>query len=1003
MLRFLSLSDLATHFISNLEIGDSSTYTINKVDVTLRSSNLPCLYHYKAFGKDANAAMLRAFENWHEDIEIFKSEIEAKTLCNLFAALCFTRIVNPNQWNRMDINEILKIGYKLLCSVANNPDSIWETLSNVEICGLQMSAEKLDPVLGIFKPIENILPDIDRADETIEEHIEIAEIERRESERKSKASNVELKTENTGTTAPSTATPTEGDGSSIFPPLDSDAMRVPLIAILQSWNDKKEVLTVLTSSLFNLAIFKTNRVYFVFDPKASNDVGGLVLKRYEDFIKRFLKQEFEKLLEKFTVGGVVRRPSKEEEFEELLFGRPVRFGALTIKPSQYVISMNNNDDDEDEMIVCERGDAYVAWFVTPELTYEHILSKIPEKFRNQHFTMHNFSIVTEIKEVQLSPWNNFDAVKEDHWILRATFSQNDTQFPPSNRNNQDVPNCLMSMMFSKLCNSSDWNSTVLDVVLKLGDRLFKKSLTSQIAISPISASNLKLNLAQMEMPVFIRPFIINFTNEIVKKDMMVKGDDKIPLEYFKKVVGNFLKSSDCGLLITKKYHVAIWKTGDDGLMMFDPHDIGPDGIRKSTGFACLQRFINHADLVDTFWHNIKDLEGLNEFELIKINLIMDHYNGGIDEEFDNKLDVERFSTASTTPCLPKTIRAKSTQLRDDCVEMTICYAIATLCVSQSLDPEYYTADIIDRIILLGNELSHECLTNDEFCFKDFDLSTKSSCPDEINWNFQLNDTFASIQMDIFQRGIISKQPCPLPNLIFSLEEFFNFYSIGVLITCEFIAAMWKEDGNYFIFYACPIDNGGRRSKSTNAAPGLVNFKSVFELFNNILSNTENQQAPFELRNCSIIMSDVTIDDSKCDEKIVKKPCKTEKIVPAVSKQKSSFINLMENSIEQISEFKKHQKEMIESLLKCKREGFLKYIFGGFMCGSTSKNSKSFDERSRKYHAPAICVIGAAMSALKEPNCWSPDIIDAVIISGNSLYIESSVRKCFLIILLRGHS
>jgi hypothetical protein len=79
-------------------------------------------------------------------------------------------------------------------------------------------------------------------------------------------------------------------------------------------------------------------------------------------------------------------------------------------------------------------------------------------------------------------------------------------------------------------------------------------------------------------------------------------------------------------------------------------------------------------------------------------------------------------------------------------------------------------------------------------------------------------------------------------------------------------------------------------------------------------------------------------------------------------------------------------------LKNKREGFLKYIFGGFMCGSISRNSKTFDERSRKYHAPAICVIGAAMSSLKEPNCWSPDIIDAIIISGNSLYIESSVRK-----------
>ena len=219
--------------------------------------------------------------------------------------------------------------------------------------------------------------------------------------------------------------------------------------------------------------------------------------------------------------------------------------------------------------------------------------------------MRTFTINIKIIERKVSPWNNFLGVSDEHWILRATFSQNDSQFPPAHRNNQDVPNCLMALIFAKLCTENDWNSTALDVLLKFGDRLFKKSLAR---LSSVSSSMLKLGLNQMDLPVFLRPFIINVSHELIKRDMMIKPNDNSPLENLKKLIGSFLKSSNVGILAAKKYYVALWRFGD-ALMMFDPHDIGPDGVRKSTGFACMQRFLSHINLVDIFWENVKDLEG----------------------------------------------------------------------------------------------------------------------------------------------------------------------------------------------------------------------------------------------------------------------------------------------------------------------------------------------------------------------------------------------------------
>jgi len=928
MLRFTNIEDLSNHLIMNFE--DPHFY-MDKVEVSVRSSQVPCLYNYKTFGEEPYGAILKAFNNYHEDCEEFKCESSSKTMCNLLSCLCYANIFNPRFWARNDLNEILKIGWKFLCKTSNCNDDLWEILKEVDVCSSKLKLEVIEEQHGIFMIKERIWSGLSKLDEVVEEQTDISVIERPIDDQSDEVINIRRE-----------------DHSSLFQAVNLDGSTV-LENVLQAFNQNDKSFAILSSSIFTIGIFKMENFFYVFDPKASM-YGMLVRKRLEDFINRNLMKEHDMLLAKLKESNNFKRVSMEEKMEELIFGRKVIFGAATVKPSQVEIVYTTSYgavNDKDPISISEKGSAYVAWFSTIDLLHQHIINKIPERFLNESFTIQFVDIIkcgAELTEVTM--WNDFEKIRENHWIIRGTFSQNDSQFPVTHRNNQDVANCILALAFKQFCNDEEWNATVLDVILKFGDRLFRKSLTKKLSKSLVNPEDLKLKFSELECPIFIRPFIINCNDEMLHEDFIVKHGDKIPLENFKKVITEFLNHEEnTGVLVSKNYYVAIWKSNDGTYLMFDSHDIGPDGKRKSTGLSSLQRFTDISDLVEIFWNNVKQIEGFNKFQLFKVKIELNHYKEGDEDVFESleqKIIMRQFRMISGKSVSPKTTS----------VEMTICYAIAAHCLCQSLEAEYYTSDIIDRIIMFGNELVCECCTNDEVCFMDFNLAKHSSCPDEINWNFQLNDTFTTVQMDIFRRGVITKQPCPLPNFIFVLEEFFDFHCSGVLVTNEFITSIWKDNNEYYIFYSCRVDKNGKRSDDKGNV-GLVIFKTVHELYTNILNNIRLQTSSFELRTCNIKMADNVADFSKksCtkrnNKKWVKNVVREEIIMPAVSFRE---VELNEDPNDGPEHCNQYQKIMIENLKRSGSDkGFIKFPHGGFICGKLSMNSKSLNEISRKFH------------------------------------------------------
>lgn len=342
-----------------------------------------------------------------------------------------------------------------------------------------------------------------------------------------------------------------------------------------------------------------------------------------------------------------------------------------------------------------------------------------------------------------------------------------------------------------------------------------------------------------------------------------------------------------------------------------------------------------------------------------------------------------------------------------------------LCFSCSLDPEFYSSDIIDRIISVGNDLVAEC---DKSCFIDFDLCNDTICTEVVSWNFELNNTKANVRMEFFDRGIISNNPCLLPTLDQTIEEFFELYSMGILVTPCFVTALWKERGEFFIFYPCPIKKVGRTLKrrefdfhqESTKLPSLVILKSIKNLCQNVTRNIDKAQhcKPFEIRNCIIEMTDLS--EEGCDPNI-RRIVEDEMITKAM--MLNSKGEIPEESPTSTKEMTNEDRENLIKQIKRKKNsemGFIGFLNGELMCGRTSKDSKVMHPTARKNHvsqykshlksrhlvkfrvfclqAGAICTMSVAVSCLRNLNCWNGELIDCVVMSGHDLYMESSLGK-----------
>lgn len=398
---------------------------------------------------------------------------------------------------------------------------------------------------------------------------------------------------------------------------------------------------------------------------------------------------------------------------------------------------------------------------------------------------------------------------------------------------------------------------MLDIILKYGDRLYKKSLSKFPTCADVK--NFKISLGELDFPVVLGKFVVSLSHEILKKDKLLHMDLDDPKIKFKETLEEFFNDPESlGILMSRNYYAAIWKH-EDNYCMFDPHDIGPDGLRKFKGVACLQKFQDITSLIDVFCVNIEGLEGHKNYELHKVQIVKTLISDLKEEHGAGDSAHKRMSSDSNYSFFRgtfdiKVIRGKQVPpiISLTSGDPAIYYAVSALCVQSTVNLVFFTRDTVDMIMNFGKNLYENRETYD---LPEVQFSEGSSPPNQVTWNFVLNRSRYTILLDKFKQGFIKppKSKSNSTSLKSILEDFFHFHSTGILITRAFVSPIWEENGKFVIFYSKPIDANGKFWDSKNSFPGVCAFDELDDLYWSIFGNVsrEDYESTFEIRVCQM--------------------------------------------------------------------------------------------------------------------------------------------------------
>ncbi|XP_017785371.1 PREDICTED: uncharacterized protein LOC108568673 [Nicrophorus vespilloides] len=276
----------------------------------------------------------------------------------------------------------------------------------------------------------------------------------------------------------------------------------------------------------------------------------------------------------------------------------------------------------------EDGAACVIKFVEPKAMTDHIISLL-DADRDGQFLITPVEIVIErdgkrkkTKKYGLprKPDSSCERMRNDKLgkleyyaiphteidILRGSKSQNWQLYSQSSRGNQDVPNCIVSYVMDKVIPLANWNCKIIDMVLDVGDQLYKdsyiiynpkdKKLRLETLIRDVLIKDIKVKIS-VGAPVLTAKFNVRLLNEALQACFNLKNFCIVLVE--KTAVSLFLR--------------------DGHFYLFDPTDMDLSGCRCEQGTAAVLRFTNLSTAIDQLISNLSVCNLSNEvFHIIVV-------------------------------------------------------------------------------------------------------------------------------------------------------------------------------------------------------------------------------------------------------------------------------------------------------------------------------------------------------------------------------------------------
>ncbi|XP_045468526.1 uncharacterized protein LOC123676579 [Harmonia axyridis] len=680
------------------------------------------------------------------------------------------------------------------------------------------------------------------------------------------------------------------------------------------------------------------------------------------------------------------------------------------------------EDEEEPEDPDAEGKACILFFYNLEDVVNHILENTrPNQRSMMPFTINkveikNIPLVKEIfnkdfgerKDSYSGNWYNFVELDHGHWILRGQIDLKNEMFPEENRGKQVYPSIISALAFAKLYAMSKMKPQHLTSILSYGDRLL--TYTKRLRKEAL-AQDKTLNLLEDEIKAIIKndkyeiesypkSFVIGdskvnwtVTKNILKGDTTAKTSPDI-LDVHR-ALNKLFQISFYGIIESKGYSVGVWK-GSTVYYMFDPHNTGITGARSPIGYPCITRYLKTELLADIFLQNIP-IEGLNVFTVHQVTMNEERYQRTKDI-MEKAGAAQPIKISGFTEVIPGKTILRGSYSQDDPKfgrgENVLSAPVAYIALTMSLihKPETWAKPIVDEVICVADELFNHTMMVAE---PDFNPWEDTMDPHNVAKDYRVGVLQANLQIrNSDQAGILDIRDTVVLNLRQGLERFFMENTHGIIYSPPNICyAIWEQenDGHSILYMFDPNKRGPTGLPSPHGVACVLTFASPKMAADHILACIKDPQDKHH--QYTILPVEITVGPFKTS-KAKKKTGTTE----GCCDDKQSLMKKLahQTTIEEKKTAKK--RAMIQKKKKDDKKRYWQGRTGYFdipkcqaiLRGTRCLTSNCYQEKTRGLQDIPVCIVAFVANHIVPISEWTWKEIDAVLDTGDQLYIDSYI-------------
>ncbi|XP_011305536.1 uncharacterized protein [Fopius arisanus] len=598
-------------------------------------------------------------------------------------------------------------------------------------------------------------------------------------------------------------------------------------------------------------------------------------------------------------------------------------------------------EGKDVATVKVKGKCCVLRFSDVDDLVGHFLGNVSPLKKNDRFTLRHVSVVEELPGVR--PWFEFKPEEAGRtWVLRGTLTSDSEELEEAKATGMALP--VAVLITASEIPPHVWTPETVDDVLQEGNEYFAW------CIPPEREDDRDLTLERLKKVLFVKGrrvqvkvedsvLVQKLQLESLLEDNLVEG------------ISEFFRTKQFGILQLGDVLVPVWRFEEElkdktKVMGYYCFNLTSDnaGDLEETAAGRVIRAVNPAEIARVIAARIDpDAEGteffIHGFEVLGIGEILSP------EDLENEMkapimpELNSYREVDDGACIngsfdqaDVTIFKQKTRDKQQAAN-----ALTALAMRQFYNPHLWYQEVVDDILKLGDQLTFVNLGNlevgeeeeggEEMIRRDY------LRPSEIEDTFSIGVNKFSLNLE---EEKMKSPPSELPQV---LEEFFNENSMGIVRQGRVMLPIWQEGDVFFT-----MDPRSRQDDPKSTA-SVSWFLSIPSLSSSLLQSIQN---PNE--------------------------------------------ELLIDGVELENEFASRIAEETDAVTEDQWHGFLKKREDLWeLSGPLSITDEKFPEDMRGKQTPGIAVVATIFSKIYEPQHWTPEIIEEVVVTGNKLYEKSAAR------------